>query len=133
MTAQTAEYGIDYLNHAQPKDVMRWIYENFDSILMRDAFMLNAHLPSNKLTIPCHQFAASVIGRYVYHLSSTIFSGWKNIVYEHNYLKILTYNGKSKWEYLPINPFHGMTMPDGSPRTSCTREEFEAWRKELEA
>ena len=135
MTAQKASYGIDYLNHAQPKDVMRWIYENFDSILMRDAFMLNAHLPSNKLTIPCHQFAASVVGRLeacvrkFHNFPIELFSydverNELNILFEEDYLYTFS---------LPINPFHDMTMPDGSPRTSCTREEFEAWRKELEA
>ena len=30
MTAQKATYGMDYLNHAQPKDVLVWIRMNTD-------------------------------------------------------------------------------------------------------
>ena len=149
MTAQKASYGMDYLNHAQPKDVLRWIVSGgeplinfnfgcvYQSCIKPKTFIVIRQLQKGYLglTIPCHQFAASVVGRLeacvrkFHNFPIELFSydverNELNILFEEDYLYTFS---------LPINPFHGMKMPDGSPRTSCTREEFEEWSKELDA
>lgn len=133
MTAQTATYEMDYLNHAQPKDVLRWIRHK-KSLIMVGARINGLLDRGSELTIPCHQFAASVIGR----LKSQLSADYIEFVYDGDALCFVadydligwkTYGWKT-YISLPINPFHGMTMPDGSPRTSCTREELEEWKKE---
>lgn len=150
MTAQTASYGMDYLNHAQPKDVLRWIVSDSlfedtdDNWKYGKTLIANTSMGilfrNEPLTIPCHQFAASVIGRLMQYIPAG--EGFYELANIFSYteftrvFRVAYEDADEKFEGFancPINPFHGMTMPDGSPRTSCTREEFEAWSKELDA
>lgn len=140
MTAQTAEYGMDYLNHAQPKDVLRWIKNNSDSSELVFYHIICLINSQTTLTIPCHQFAASVVGRlldshyfdedvilekiiYVDALQSYV-----EFFYSHK--REAKYKPSSDVSICPINPFTGMLNPNGTQRTSATREEIEQWRKE---
>ena len=134
MTAQTSTYGMDYLNHAQPKDVLVWIRMNVD--ILPDVGSKISKLFNHKgtLTIPCHQFAASVVVRFEGLLDPMDQQLFTHIAFDCDGVIFLIQN--EAWDSpqynCSINPFHGMTMPDGSPRTSCTREEFDEWKKELE-
>ena len=132
MTAQTATYGMDYLNHAQPKDVLRCMWNNSTPFMSLGRMIVDIKHDVG-LTIPCHQFAASVIGR----LADCILFGnerseWESFEFVQDVWCFYSANSGDIVTNLPINPFHGMTMPDGSPRTSCTREEFDEWKKDLE-
>ena len=139
MTAQTATYGMDYLNHAQPKDVLKWIdHTSLSCFNSGKKLHMLRRFSGETLTIPCRQFAASVIGRFEdclcgYEKSKSVFIEWTTNKFEQPILKLHRVNFCETDFYLPINPFHCMTMPDGSPRTSCTSKELEEWRKELEA
>ena len=138
MTAQTATYGMDYLNHAQTKDALRWIRKNaLNDLYEVGELSHNLTRGFTSIITPCHQFAASVIGRLYELLDYRSKTKLSSIEYHkgdyHSDIFFSCEDGIGEIFYLHINPFHGMTMPDGSPRTSCTREEFEEWKKELDA
>ena len=132
MTSQTATYGMDYLRHADVKDVLMWIRMNVDILPDVGSKISKLFNHNGTLTIPCHQFAASVIGRLM-GLQLPLGQEYIKFFYQNGRLILIAdMEGWNSYMNLPINPFHGMTMPDGSPRTSCTREEFDEWKKDLE-
>jgi hypothetical protein len=131
MTAQTATYGMDYLNHAQPKDVLVWIRMNVDILPDVGSKISKLFNHNGTLTIPCHQFAASVIGR---HIESCVWidSEFAEAKYIDDDVVLILVSRDNAVYYIncPINPFTGLLNPDGTQRTRATREEIEQWKKE---
>lgn len=140
MPPTTQSYGIEKLRWCRLDDVLRWIRSN----ALNDPYdvgELSKNLARHftNLIIQPHHFAASVVSRVV--------ESCFNII-EGEYIQGIDYNQQSQCivvrtliygvsnglydNKLPINPFEGMTNADGTPRTSCTREELEQWLKEME-
>jgi len=129
----TRPYTMESLNLCVPSDVIRWVVRMLavgDRIYLKDIkpALVDVGLHVN----PAH-FAASSLCKYfddtidfcVYmDKSERIAFGMLDANYIDNIDIVFS-------AYLNGNPFEGLTMPDGAPRTSATRDEIEAWLKEM--
>lgn len=135
----TQSYGIEKLDYCKLSHVLRWIIRNGCGYAEIGIDVEDVLVCNKQLQIQPHHFAASVVSRVV--------ESCFNII-EGEYIQGIDYNQQSQCivvrtliygvsnglydNKLPINPFEGMTNADGTPRTSCTREELEQWLKEME-
>lgn len=139
--AEDATYGVEEFAHARAADVLKWYYEQTLPAMER-GFTLSDFAPRGSLlSIPCHEFAASVILKFFDSIIRDFKTADLISVHFNENGKTLSFKFHGKNSYsdsvyeafnCPVNPFmHMQQSADGLARVYCTAEELFAWGKEL--
>jgi len=129
---KTRAYTLAELDLLPPSVVMRLI-KKYSPFMVDIGDMAYALLQeTDQLTIPCHAYIVAVV-EHNKNTNEVIDLVKYNPQFEtlSFYKKHPVFNG---WDTLhtmfnTTNPFLGLTNPDGTQRTSCTRDELEAWKR----
>lgn len=127
-------YNISELGLMRLEDVLKAFWNSLEGpVCMIDILLVKGAT----IDIPIKSYAASVVERFAENVKYLTFDRIINACYnpstKHIILESVGIGQKANQSftfYCPINPFTGLLNPDGTQRTSATREEIEQWRME---
>ena len=133
MTHPTRAYTLAELDMLPPSVVIEWMKKCSKSVFDLGVLAFELSHDNDPLTMPIRSYAAAVVERFSYMADfsssrSKYLPKWDRVEYDGERLDF-KYNGGGYLFPFPTNPFQGLTSPDGSQRTSCTREELEQWKR----